>query len=243
MSQLNVSLPLTSIILGCNLLGLPPVWAQANHTNTTVPEIKTTAKLPEKNEAADRVIRLAETSGAIASTDESEIHAINESLHPLSVTTFNSNNINEASQDFSVSNIELSNIPPPSFEKQEEGDILPVLSGNEAEEVKGDRALSQNDGEESLTNSNVVPSTVENQVFSDNRFPSIASDVRPQLPEITTNELQSAELYSQPPDSLEEVTSVEELRDVSPGDWAYEALRSLVEKYRCIAGSGKGIFR
>ena len=33
-----------------------------------------------------------------------------------------------------------------------------------------------------------------------------------------------------------QVTSVSQLRDVSPTDWAYEALRSLVERYGCIVG-------
>jgi hypothetical protein len=40
-----------------------------------------------------------------------------------------------------------------------------------------------------------------------------------------------------------QVTSVSQLRDVSPGDWAYEALRSLVERYGCIAGYPDGTFR
>lgn len=37
-------------------------------------------------------------------------------------------------------------------------------------------------------------------------------------------------------DSTGQVTSVSQLRDVSPTDWAYEALRSLVERYGCIVG-------
>ncbi|MCP2730389.1 iron uptake porin [Limnofasciculus baicalensis] len=36
--------------------------------------------------------------------------------------------------------------------------------------------------------------------------------------------------------SLEQLTSVSQLRDVQPGDWAYEALRSLVERYGAIIG-------
>jgi len=262
MSRLNVPLPLTSIILGCNLLGLPPVLAQANYINTTVPEIQTTANLPEKNEATEQVIKLADTSGVmVTSTDE--INTTNQSLRPSSITTFNSNNVGEASQDLSVSNIELSNfnsnnvgeasqdlsvsnvelsnIPPTPLEK-EEGYILPFLSGNEAEEVRADRVLSQKYGEESLSNSDVISSTVENSVSSGNISPAITSDDTPQVAEIPTNQLQSPTLYSQPPDAMQEVTSVEDLRDVSPGDWAYEALRSLVEKYRCISGSGKGTF-
>jgi BMFP domain-containing protein YqiC len=35
---------------------------------------------------------------------------------------------------------------------------------------------------------------------------------------------------------MNQVTSVSQLRDVSPTDWAYEALRSLVERYGCIVG-------
>lgn len=44
-------------------------------------------------------------------------------------------------------------------------------------------------------------------------------------------------------DPFGQVTNVSQLRDVSPGDWAYEALRSLVERYGCIAGYPDGTFR
>jgi hypothetical protein len=37
-------------------------------------------------------------------------------------------------------------------------------------------------------------------------------------------------------DPMAQVTSVSQLKDVSPTDWAYEALRSLVERYGCIVG-------
>lgn len=42
---------------------------------------------------------------------------------------------------------------------------------------------------------------------------------------------------------LDQVTNVSQLRDVSPGDWAFEALRSLVERYGCIAGYPDGTYR
>ncbi|NBD18772.1 MAG: iron uptake porin [Cyanobacteria bacterium] len=44
-------------------------------------------------------------------------------------------------------------------------------------------------------------------------------------------------------DSLNQVNSVFQLRDVSPGDWAFEALRNLVERYGCIAGYPDGTYR
>lgn len=43
--------------------------------------------------------------------------------------------------------------------------------------------------------------------------------------------------------ALDNVTNVTQLRDVSPSDWAYEALRSLVERYGCIAGYPDRTFR
>jgi hypothetical protein len=33
---------------------------------------------------------------------------------------------------------------------------------------------------------------------------------------------------------MEQVTNVSQLKDISPGDWAFEALQSLVERYGCI---------
>lgn len=39
-----------------------------------------------------------------------------------------------------------------------------------------------------------------------------------------------------PEDLFNQVTNVNQLRDVAPSDWAYEALRSLVDRYGCIMG-------
>jgi hypothetical protein len=43
--------------------------------------------------------------------------------------------------------------------------------------------------------------------------------------------------------SMDQVTSVSELRDVQPTAWAYEALTSLVERYGCIVGYPDRTFR
>ncbi|MFE1748010.1 iron uptake porin [Coleofasciculus sp. H7-2] len=58
--------------------------------------------------------------------------------------------------------------------------------------------------------------------------------------------LEQIDVYSNPEgadSSLEQVTNVSQLQDVEPTDWAYEALRSLVERYGCIAGYPDGTFR
>lgn len=39
------------------------------------------------------------------------------------------------------------------------------------------------------------------------------------------------------------LTTVEELSDVTPADWAYQALQSLVEQYACLEGYPDGTFR
>jgi len=42
---------------------------------------------------------------------------------------------------------------------------------------------------------------------------------------------------------LEQVTSVEQLSDVQPTDWAYQALSNLIERYGCVAGYPDGTYR
>ncbi|MCS6813207.1 MAG: iron uptake porin [Cyanobacteria bacterium] len=44
-------------------------------------------------------------------------------------------------------------------------------------------------------------------------------------------------------DSVGQVTSVTQLSDVQPTDWAYQSLQSLVERYGCIVGYPDGTFR
>ncbi|MGD1851741.1 MAG: iron uptake porin, partial [Cyanophyceae cyanobacterium] len=39
------------------------------------------------------------------------------------------------------------------------------------------------------------------------------------------------------------VTSVSDLTDVDPTHWAFQALRSLIERYGCVSGYGDGTFR
>jgi Carbohydrate-selective porin, OprB family/S-layer homology domain len=49
----------------------------------------------------------------------------------------------------------------------------------------------------------------------------------------------------QPPDSdnpMSQVASVSQLQDVQPGDWAFGALQSLVERYGCIPGYPDGTY-
>ena len=44
-------------------------------------------------------------------------------------------------------------------------------------------------------------------------------------------------------DQMGQVTSITQLSDVFPTDWAYQALSSLIDRYGCIAGYPDGTFR
>ncbi len=56
---------------------------------------------------------------------------------------------------------------------------------------------------------------------------------------LSVDELSAYEL----PENLDQVTSVSQLSDVQPTDWAFQALQSLVERYGCIAGYPDGTYR
>lgn len=55
--------------------------------------------------------------------------------------------------------------------------------------------------------------------------------------------LDKIETYNSSGNPLNQVNRVFQLQDVSPDDWAFEALRNLVERYGCIAGYPDGTFR
>ena len=61
----------------------------------------------------------------------------------------------------------------------------------------------------------------------------------------TPNDLNQIERYSNEGkgNSISQVTSVSQLSDVQPTDWAFQALQSLVERYGVIAGYPDGTFR
>ena len=69
-------------------------------------------------------------------------------------------------------------------------------------------------------------------------LPSFAETINNELLEQVNN-------YSNQslPIELNQDTNVNQLRDVLPKDWAYEALRSLVERYGCIQGYPDSSFR
>jgi len=67
----------------------------------------------------------------------------------------------------------------------------------------------------------------------------------PDSASLPSSQLQSQleDSHSQQPALTAQVTSVSQLSDVQPTDWAFQALQSLVERYGCIAGYPNGTYR
>ena len=61
--------------------------------------------------------------------------------------------------------------------------------------------------------------------------------------DLTTSPQNDFGVESTADNSIGQVTNVNQLRDVSPTDWAYEALRSLVDRYGCISGFPNQTYR
>lgn len=85
---------------------------------------------------------------------------------------------------------------------------------------------------------------VANAVLSDN------SQDRPLSPQANpTSGLPSVEELSNQNDqginnsAISQMTSVSQMSDVQPSDWAFQAMRSLAERYGCISGYPNGTYR
>lgn len=74
--------------------------------------------------------------------------------------------------------------------------------------------------------------------------PQSSIDVQNSIDLNTPLPLSPEEQSAQPTDEpMAQVTSVSQLKDVQPTDWAFQALQSLVERYGCIAGYPDSTYR
>ncbi len=114
-------------------------------------------------------------------------------------------------------------------------------------------AKSKNTHEIITDNGSVLSHNIKNKIIIANDNKQDAS-VSTQKQEYKNPELNSAPnsssqfppksgTPSQTSDKIAQVTSVSQLSDVQPTDWAFQALQSLVERYGCIAGYPNGTYR
>jgi hypothetical protein len=185
MNKLGVSLPLTSAILGYNLLILHPLSAQANQVDIPASANKIIDNLQQNNQI--------KFDKYIAENYLTENYLTDKYIADKYIA---------------------------EYQNPSQRTLLPY------KKMKVSKPLDQRHKglETDLAVVNLKPESSD----------QITSKPTPQF-----------QLYSQlphPSSDSDEVINVEQLRDVSPEDWAYEALRSLVEKYRCITNSGNGTF-
>ena len=87
--------------------------------------------------------------------------------------------------------------------------------------------------DEGSANQNLAQGTIEISQVIDSR-PMPMDD--PSLAPVGVSDLADGEY-------MDQVTSVTQLSDVQPTDWAFQALQSLVERYGCIAGYPDGTYK
>ena len=63
------------------------------------------------------------------------------------------------------------------------------------------------------------------------------------VPSTATTSPELAQDYANYHNVLNQVTKINQFRDVSPQNWSYEALKNLVENYGCIVGYPDGTYR
>jgi hypothetical protein len=102
--------------------------------------------------------------------------------------------------------------------------------------------------ESSVTQPDAAQLTPQETSSDGNSSDRILAQQVPAESESSNDVLQQVQQYQDnnaetPAEALDQVTNVTQLSDVRPTDWAYEALRSLVERYGCIAGYPDGTYR
>ncbi|MEG4343098.1 iron uptake porin [Microcoleus sp. A003_D6] len=110
----------------------------------------------------------------------------------------------------------------PKNQPETEPEKVPAFS--QENEVKPKETAAQESG-----GSNVLAESMQTQ---ENRAPANIDDIQ---------QIDSLEINDD--SEIEQVTSVSQLSDVKPTDWAFQALQSLVERYGCIAGYPDGTYR
>lgn len=82
------------------------------------------------------------------------------------------------------------------------------------------------------------------------QLPAVVAQVQEEPANTSVDTLNQVDTYSNEgkgnatdSNAISQVTSVSQLSDVQPTDWAFQALQSLVERYGCIAGYPDGTYR
>ncbi|MEA5601453.1 iron uptake porin [Nostoc sp. UHCC 0252] len=132
--------------------------------------------------------------------------------------------VQESTQENLSQVVSPAEITPPEF-------VQPDITTSSAIKDKYENILKKSREKIQFINSSNLPELKNTQVVI----------------EVAQNQ-ENTEEFSLPPQSpdsdnpMSQVTSVSQLKDVQPSDWAFDALQSLVERYGCIAGYADGTY-
>ena len=147
--------------------------------------------------------------------------------------------INPAAKPEITAEIELEQLPQSeNIAVATDSEQVKVFS--QENEIKQTETAAQASGEsKELAESIQTPENPTNIA----EIPQAESIQTPENPVNIAEISQTDSLETNDAGEIEQVTSVSQLSDVKPTDWAFQALQSLVERYGCIAGYPDGTFR
>ncbi len=122
--------------------------------------------------------------------------------------------------------------------------LLPVQALPNSEVVDGS-IVKPNPETLEIANSSITDdqSPVNPGVASSKTRLELSKDTGIQKPDISVSNLSADPASAPSSKTMAQVTSVSQLSDVQPNDWAFQALQSLVERYGCIAGYPNSTYR
>lgn len=138
----------------------------------------------------------------------------------------------------------------PDVEEQEQSVVVETTSNDatESDQLKTAIAAPVNKLEQTAIaqNQNINTLTVTPKLLASEKPQIAIAQAAPTTNQTSVDTLEQVNRYSnegKSADSIAQVTSVSQLSDVQPTDWAFQALQSLVERYGCIAGYPDGTYR
>lgn len=128
--------------------------------------------------------------------------------------------------------------------------IFLLLERTQASEVPVRELVSNSSTIITTHSTSLKQNSINPQVFvasTTSSIKSVSKDIlsssRPQPPDVKLANTYQTIKNTLALDALAQVTSVSQLSDVQPTDWAFQALQSLVERYGCIAGYPNSTYR
>lgn len=223
-----------SLLVSSVTASLLPLSAIAQTQNSLTPEAtqsETTAAIPsgEFQAESDRMLHPAQDAHASLLPDRVEAPQTPTEIQPIEVQPITENRLSATTT--------VESLPPLGSQSATNSN----LSGN-------DTALQTQPTTISGLETEVSPSPSSHNTETGKMADVMAPTLQP------SQTLEAGKIADLPPASasagdlrsaneMSQVTSVSQLSDVQPTDWAFQALQSLVERYGCIAGYPDGTFR